>query len=295
LDTLNAMGGMLAARDLPAQSAMCFSAVLDGNLCSRPQRLLALAGLAEAATHQSRLDDADALYRELIDLERADRELSPRALQHLAEAIRTKIRRNLEEDANESVSAMFSRLAGDRAKSLEPAYVRQTLLSLTDFAIVHEHPAVAVRLLDRALLLKDATTSAAVAAPFRQMLLTLHAQNGSELEARRLMKKLLAQQTKELGNDPEVANTAMQVAALDEQLGDLNGAEKTLKLALNIRERAFGNDHPDVADTAYALARVYERQGRRSESEALLGLVKGIWARKRTSETVEDDSEATHK
>jgi tetratricopeptide (TPR) repeat protein len=162
------------------------------------------------------------------------------------------------------------------------------LLSLADFAVDHEHPIVAIRLLDRALLLKDASVSAAAAAPFRQMLLTLHTQAGSELEARRLMKKLLAQQQKEMGNDPEVANTAMQLASLDEQLGDLNAAEKTLKLALEIRERAYGNDHPDVADTAYALARVYERQGRRSESEALLGLVKGIWARKRTSGSPND-------
>jgi tetratricopeptide (TPR) repeat protein len=295
LDTLNAMGNLLASRDQPAQAAMCFSAVLDAPNCSRPQRVLALTGLADSAAKQSNLQDADELYRELIDLERADREFAPRALQHLAESIKIKIRRDLEEDANEAVSAMFSRLAGNRAKALEPAYVRQTLLNLTDFAVDQAHPAVAIRLLDRALLLKDASSSAVVAAPFRQMLLTLHTQNGSELEARRLMKKLLTQQQKEMGNDPEVANTAMQVAALDEQLGDLNGAEKALKLALNIRERAYGNDHPDVADTAYALARVYERQGRRSESEALLGLVKGIWARKRTSESTEDVGEVPQK
>ena len=104
------------------------------------------------------------------------------------------------------------------------------------------------------------------------MLLLLHSQTGGELEARRLLKKMLAEQTAELGNDPEVANTAMQLAAVDERLGDLNASEKALKLALDIRERAFGNDHLDVADTAYALARVYERQGRRSESEALFGV-----------------------
>jgi lipopolysaccharide biosynthesis regulator YciM len=288
LDTLNAMGAMFISRDSAAPASKCFAAVLDADACSRPQRVIALAGLAQASTRQAQFAEADALYRELIDLERADRQLTPRALQHLADHIKVKIRRDLEEDANDAVSSLFTRLAGEGASALEPALVRQALLGLTEFAVAHERPAVAIRLLDRALTLKDSSISTAGAAAFRQMLLTLHAQNGSELEARRLMKKFLQQQTKQLGNDPDVANTAMQLAALDEQLGDLYSAERTLKLALNIRERAYGNDHPDVADTAYALARVYERQGRRSESEALLGLVKGIWARKRSADSTRD-------
>ncbi|CAN5381434.1 hypothetical protein BH09PLA1_BH09PLA1_30600 [soil metagenome] len=283
VDTFNAMGGLLASRDLPANAQLCFTAALDAPTCTKPQRVLALAGLADACARQGKLDDADSLYRELIDIERGDRDLSQRAVLHLAELVKVKIRRGLEEDADEAVSALFSRL-GNRAKALDPSFVRQLVMSLADFAIDSGNVTIAIRLLERATLLQDSSTSAAVAAPFHQMLLTLHAQTGGDLEARRLLRKVLQQQTTALGNDPEVAKTAMQLAAIDERLGDLNSAEKMLKLSLDIRERSFGSNHLEVADTAYALARVYERQGRRSEAEALLGLVKGIWNRKQEAE-----------
>ncbi|MBC8105182.1 MAG: tetratricopeptide repeat protein [Anaerolineae bacterium] len=289
VDTLNSMGGLFAARDMPAQAELCFAAALDAASCTKDQRLLALAGLAAACVRQSNLDQADSLYGELIDLERRERELSQRALSHLAEHVKIKILRGLESDSDEAVSALFSRL-GDRSKSINRDFIRQLLLNLTDFAIAHESAPVAVRLLERALLLQDASSAAQIAGPFQQMLLMLHTQTGGDLEARRLLKKLLQQQKAALGSVPAVADTAMQLALMDERLGDLNSAEKLLKLALNIRERSFGNDHPDVADTAYALARVYERQGRRSEADALLGLVKGIWARKRQTESVEEDA-----
>lgn len=289
VDTLNSMGGLFAARDMPQQAELCFAAALDSATCTKIQRLLALAGLAEACLRQSNLELADSLYRELIDLERSERELSQRALSHLAELVKIKILRGLEADSDDAVNALFSRL-GDRSKSLPPDSIRQVLLSLTDFAIAHDSAPVAIRLLERALLLQDASSTAQIARPFQQMLLMLHAQTGGDLEARRLLRKLLQQQKATLGNDPAVADTAMQLALMDERLGDLTSSEKLLKLALNIRERSFGNDHPDVADTAYALARLYERQGRRSEADALLGLVKGIWARKRQTDSIDEDA-----
>ena len=115
--------------------------------------MLAVAGQADANVRLANLEEADSLYRELIDLERNERDLSQRALVHLAELVKIKIRRGIESDADEAVSALFSRLS-DRTKSVDADVVRQLLLNLTDFAVDHGKSTVAIRLLERALRLK---------------------------------------------------------------------------------------------------------------------------------------------
>jgi CHAT domain-containing protein/tetratricopeptide (TPR) repeat protein len=95
---------------------------------------------------------------------------------------------------------------------------------------------------------------------------------GKYADAIPLAQRALAINEKAFGtDDPNVATSLNNLAALYRAQGSYAEAEPLYKRALSIREKALGSDHPDVASVLDNLALLYHYQGRYAEAETLYG------------------------
>ena len=77
--------------------------------------------------------------------------------------------------------------------------------------------------------------------------------------------------------DPRLATTLNNLAALYESLGRHGKAEPLYKRSLAIAEKALGPEHPDLAAILNNLAGLYQAQGRIGEAEPLFKRALAIW------------------
>jgi len=77
--------------------------------------------------------------------------------------------------------------------------------------------------------------------------------------------------------DPLLATTLNNLAALYESLGRHGKAEPLYKRSLAIAEKALGPEHPDLAAILNNLAGLYQAQGRIGEAEPLFKRALAIW------------------
>ncbi len=77
--------------------------------------------------------------------------------------------------------------------------------------------------------------------------------------------------------DPLLATTLNNLAALYESLGRNGKAEPLYKRSLAIAEKALGPEHPDLAAILNNLAGLYQAQGRIGEAEPLFKRALAIW------------------
>ena len=69
--------------------------------------------------------------------------------------------------------------------------------------------------------------------------------------------------------DVDIANARYEWARLALGSGQTELAEKAFREALELRRKAFGKDHPDVAKVVLTLAGICQKQGRFIEAEQL--------------------------
>jgi tetratricopeptide (TPR) repeat protein len=77
--------------------------------------------------------------------------------------------------------------------------------------------------------------------------------------------------------DPLLATTLNNLAALYESLGRHGKAEPLYKRSLAIAEKALGPEHPDLAAILNNLAGLYQAQGRIEQAEPLFKRALAIW------------------
>lgn len=180
---------------------------------------------------QSRLQQAEPLFREAIDLYRSSA--------------------STEEDKDSLASALnsFAVLLARQGRYQEEEPFLQEALSIWKKIKGENHPGVATIL---------------------NNLAGLYRSQGRYDEAKPLYQRDLAISEKVLGKDhPEVATTLSNLAGLFRQQGRYDEAEPLHQRSLAIREKKLGKDHPKVAATLNNLAVLYESQGRYDEAEPL--------------------------
>ena len=125
----------------------------------------------------------------------------------------------------------------------------RSALAIDEKIYGNDHPRVAIRLNNFALLLKATNRSA---------------------EAEPLYRRALSIDEKSYGtNHPKVANSLNNVAQLLQATNRLAEAEPLMRRALEIDENSFGNDHPDVAIRLNNLAGLLQATNRLAEAEPL--------------------------
>jgi eukaryotic-like serine/threonine-protein kinase len=73
-----------------------------------------------------------------------------------------------------------------------------------------------------------------------------------------------------LANQPEIeASTRQTISEVMAALGQFDAAAVQCGLALSLRERTLGVDHPDVAKSLIQLSDIRDRQGKRADSQSL--------------------------
>jgi len=134
-------------------------------------------------------------------------------------------------------------------KYAEATDVAQRALQLTEHQLGPEHPNVATRLNNLAVL---------------------YSAQGRIADVEPLYRRALAVEEKALGSDhPNVGTDLNNLAVLYLDQGRYAQAEPLFKRALAIAEKALGPDHPDVGNRLNNLAELYRTQGRYAEAEPL--------------------------
>ena len=94
-------------------------------------------------------------------------------------------------------------------------------------------------------------------------------QEGRYAEAEKLLSDALKEAEKLGPNDPRLAASLNNLAAIYDAQGKYAEAEPLYKRSLAIREKALGPDHPDVATTLENYADLMRKTGREAEAEKM--------------------------
>ncbi|NIR73219.1 serine/threonine protein kinase [candidate division KSB1 bacterium] len=95
---------------------------------------------------------------------------------------------------------------------------------------------------------------------------------GEQITARELLQRGAARIKTELADQPEVQATMMAVIGdVYRSLGLYPEAQRQFEQVVRIRERLYGEAHPDVADAYYRLARVHQDDFDHEAAEAAVG------------------------
>jgi tetratricopeptide (TPR) repeat protein len=292
---LCALGSLENMHGRFAMAQACFARALELSPLLGSARTDSLAGLAQAYQKQGRFAEAKTIYRELIDLSRGEVIPSRTSLSNLAAFATVSLRAEFnpetrEDDENlivQSIDRLLTYLPQDDTRLAQDW--RPKLMELADAALLRGKRALATRVLERACALSggatamDETLADDPGHVCERVLAQLYEESGQLGDARRLV----AQRVRAFRRDPsragsgaEGAASAAWLASLDERLGDLDGAEEMLKLALSLRETSLGGDHQLVADTMDELARIYVKKGKNAEADAVRASAAQIWSRR---------------
>lgn len=231
-----------------------------------------LSLLAEASQQRSKLAEAEALYRQALEIQRRllapdDPELID-TLSGLAEL--SVLRRNFDH-----AEAMF-----------------RTTLELRRSRLGNKHPDIAANLSNLTVALhgqgrlEEAESAIREAVGIRSELYgeqhwivgksynnlgQILAAQGRTEEALPWMEKALEVGRSRLGPDhPQIGSRSVNLARLYQRVGRLDEAEELFLKALEVHRKSLGDEHPSTARNLNQLADLYATQGRETEALELL-------------------------
>jgi tetratricopeptide (TPR) repeat protein len=241
----------------------------------RPEPLPLKASFASLLVDMNRLEEAEAVMRELVvDAEKSDMDASLVAyyLQYLASLLRTRGRfQAAEAFLQRAISVHEQVLASAEGNATsDPEALSDALRAFVGVLLDAERAREAEPIMRRVVALGEKRSDDSARAS-DLMLLAIILQETQQLpEAERILRSVVGIAERTYGPDhPEFAVQLNLWAGL---LGNLNRnaeAESVSRRALKITEEALGKSHPRVARALTSLAVRLQRQHRLDEAEAL--------------------------